>query len=240
LGIWVNKLIDSIGGCIVDDIYDETNLAYIKARFVTLQVEVGNRNGGIESVNNAIALCFLRKLAVLTKQIRNHEVSMNDNIVWQDIRYTVVEISKLFGQIHDVEIKNKEICFIEADLQEIKTNRMVVEMILCNLMENAVKYAGYASLNVVCDHCLRVFKHNNHVIFEVSGEGIGIELDEVKEIFSVGYRAEKARRARPPGIRYIPCDLAFCRELAEKIQGKLELYQRCQPTIFRLSLPISG
>lgn len=73
----------------------------------------------------------------------------------------------------------------------------LMQLLLNNLLDNAVKYSSKESLVK-----LLLKKENNHVIIQVTDEGIGIAAEEKKKVFEKFYRvgSEETRTAKGTGL----------------------------------------
>ena len=73
------------------------------------------------------------------------------------------------------------------DDYSIEFDEKVIELILSNLIHNAIKYSGYKT---IID--LQVSSENNYLIFKIIDQGIGIPREEQKFIFETYFRAKNA------------------------------------------------
>jgi PAS domain S-box-containing protein len=71
----------------------------------------------------------------------------------------------------------------------------IIELILSNVLQNAVKYSGENS-----EIDIRVKQHKNHFVFEIEDHGIGIPKKEMENIFTRYYRAENVLNMQGTGI----------------------------------------
>lgn len=75
---------------------------------------------------------------------------------------------------------------IAPDLPLIEVDGVLVEQVLCELLENAAKYSSGASAIEVS-----AFRDNEHVVLAVSDHGQGLTLAEQSEIFQRPFRGER-------------------------------------------------
>ncbi len=111
--------------------------------------------------------------------------------------------------IHDFRDRFPERIFVEyiEPDADIKGDSLLLQMLINNLLENAVKYAPKESPVTVS------LKKNDAVIqLEVADEGPGIPDDEKKKIFSKFYRVgnEATRKTKGTGL-----GLYLCRKIAD-------------------------
>ena len=66
-------------------------------------------------------------------------------------------------------------------------DRMRLEQVAVNLVENAIKYTDEGTVSV------RVAREDNYAVLEVKDTGIGIPEESVAHLFERFYRVDKAR-----------------------------------------------
>jgi K+-sensing histidine kinase KdpD len=91
---------------------------------------------------------------------------------------------------------NRFNCAVAPHVQ-VKTDEMLLQLVLHNVLENAVKYTP-------TDTPIHVALHvqNNRVLLQVMDEGLGIADDEKKKVFDQFYRVgnENTRNAKGTGL----------------------------------------
>lgn len=98
-----------------------------------------------------------------------------------DLSLLITQVADRFSSINE-HLKLK---IIAADEVIINADRLMIETILGNLIENAMKYAGIQEeITVYCK------TENSTVIFGVSDHGPGIPKEIRQEVFKKFYRAE--------------------------------------------------
>jgi two-component system phosphate regulon sensor histidine kinase PhoR len=104
---------------------------------------------------------------------------------------------------------------IEANLPPVRMDQDAMTLVLLNLVDNAVKYAGDGG-----EVSVRLRRAPGAVALVVSDRGVGISLDEQGRIFERFYRAEsaRARNVRGSGI-----GLALVKHIAEAHGGRVEV-----------------
>jgi len=88
----------------------------------------------------------------------------------------------------------------------IKGDQLLLQMLINNLIENAIKYSPKTSLIII------ELKKENHVLLKVKDEGFGISNEEKKKIFEKFYRVgnEATRTAQGTGL-----GLYLCKKIAK-------------------------
>jgi two-component system phosphate regulon sensor histidine kinase PhoR len=83
---------------------------------------------------------------------------------------------------------------IEESLPPLKGNRFLLEQMIINLMDNAVKYTPEGGTIGI-----RCFKSNSELVLEVFDTGIGIPKEHIPRIFERFYRVDKTRSRKLGG-----------------------------------------
>ncbi|MDP9230291.1 MAG: ATP-binding protein [Bacteroidota bacterium] len=94
---------------------------------------------------------------------------------------------------------------IEPEI-EVKGDPLLLQMLINNLLENAIKYSGKEK-PITCT----LKQHGKNIVLSVIDEGIGITGDEKKKIFEKFYRVgnELTRKTHGTGL-----GLYLCRKIA--------------------------
>lgn len=112
----------------------------------------------------------------------------------------------------------------------IKADPFMLEAIISNLLENAIKYAGKDA-----QISLYWIKQESNFIFGVSDEGPGVSYEENKNIFKKFYRVgeEETRKTTGSGL-----GLFIVSEFVSLQQGSI-VYRKNQPkgSVFEVTLP---
>ena len=90
-----------------------------------------------------------------------------------------------------------QIDLVELDKIMISFDIFMIETVLSNLIDNAVKYSPQSPQITVT-----AVRENNEIVFSVADKGIGISLEEQKRIFSKFYRVgdEEIRTQKGSGL----------------------------------------
>jgi len=83
---------------------------------------------------------------------------------------------------------------IEESLPPLKGNRFLLEQMIINLMDNAVKYTPEGGTIGI-----RCFKSNSELVLEVFDTGIGIPKEHIPRIFERFYRVDRTRSRKLGG-----------------------------------------
>ncbi len=89
----------------------------------------------------------------------------------------------------------------------------VVEQIIGNLVENAIKYTGKGGIvNISAE------QSDSNVCFKVKDSGIGISSEDQNKIFNRFYRADKSDKSAGAGL-----GLSVCQALVKSLGGAIEV-----------------
>jgi two-component system sensor histidine kinase KdpD len=119
---------------------------------------------------------------------------------------------------------------VEEGLPPLQVDRVRIETVIRNLVENAVKYAGpEASIRIQAQ------RSGEHVIFRVSDDGPGIPPEERERIFESFYRVESGltRTASGAGL-----GLAICHGLVRAHGGNIWVESPAKGACIAFSIPI--
>jgi two-component system sensor histidine kinase KdpD len=119
---------------------------------------------------------------------------------------------------------------VRSDLPLVAVDPSLVEQLLANLFENAVKYAGaHAAINVVAR------AEGNGLVVEIADDGPGIPAGSEERIFEKFYRASP-KKAGGTGL-----GLAICRAIIEIHGGTIVASNRSKGgAVFRVTIPVVG
>lgn len=113
----------------------------------------------------------------------------------------------------------------------VQSDPMLVELILRNLVSNAIRYTVRGGLLVSCR------KRDNHAVMEVWDTGIGIAPEHQQEIFREFHQLGNPERDQRKGLGL---GLAITDGLARTLGHKLTLVSvPLRGSVFRVSLPIA-
>lgn len=108
----------------------------------------------------------------------------------------------------------------------------MIERVLSNLIDNALKYAPYGG-NIK----IQLFKNNGSVVFNIQDNGPGIAPEDLPHIFDRFYMADKSRSRRQHGSGL---GLAIAKRIVEAHSSNLEaLSKQGMGTEFRFALPVN-
>lgn len=113
----------------------------------------------------------------------------------------------------------------------VQSDPALIELILRNLVSNAIRYTDSGALLVVCR------KRGDHAVLEVWDTGIGIGLSQQREVFREFHQLGNPERDRRKGLGL---GLAIVEGLARTLGHGLALTSALQRgSVFRLALPLA-
>jgi len=120
---------------------------------------------------------------------------------------------------------------LPADLPPVPLDDVLVEQVLINLLENAIKYTSADS-----PIAIRARSRTNEVEIEVADRGPGVPPPERDQVFEKFYRLARERSRGGAGL-----GLAICRGFVEAHGGRIWVDENeGGGAVFRFTLPVEG
>ena len=116
-------------------------------------------------------------------------------------------------------------------IPKLKVDRVFVERVLRNVLDNAIKYGDPNS-----DVLVRPRSSHDKYCIDVESNGIGIASEDCESIFVGNYRSPTAIASREKGRGL---GLMMARRMMERHGGSLVVTHLTRPTVFTLSFPKS-
>ncbi len=157
----------------------------------------------------------LRLIAIAEDVIEIEKMAHEKNIelIEIDLIQHIDDLVLLFSQ--KATMKNIDLKF-ESELKTFyfKTNPNLLDQILVNLIDNAIKFTEKGFIKIT----LR--KKDEKIIIGVEDSGIGIEKSEIPKIFEPFYSIDKSYSK---GKRSTGLGLSITKKAVEKLNGEIEL-----------------
>ncbi|HEX7475795.1 MAG TPA: PAS domain S-box protein [Dehalococcoidales bacterium] len=148
--------------------------------------------------------------------------------------YPVSEIlDSASGVLSIITAKHKLEILVAADLSSIQADKVRIEQVIMNLVENATKFSAEGSPIVI-----EVKGADDNVIFSVEDKGEGISPKSIGNLFNRFYQAERvvSGKARGTGL-----GLAICKGIVEAHGGKIWVESQLgKGSKFSFSFPITN
>jgi two-component system sensor histidine kinase KdpD len=147
---------------------------------------------------------------------------------WQPIEEVV---GAALGRLED-QLRGRSVTtHLPPDLPLVPIDGMLVEQLLINLLENAVKYSPHASPIVIAAH-----PEKDDLLVEVGDRGPGVPPESAQKIFEKFFRLPRERQGGGAGL-----GLAICRAIVEAHGGRIWVDLReGGGAAFRFTLPVTG
>jgi len=163
----------------------------------------------------------------------------------EEVRYTkaalnVREIIDYQLDIHSGQATQKNIALISNCPGELPlvSNRDLLNIILSNLINNAIKYSPESTTIAVNADTVSAGREAEQVHLVVEDQGHGIEPEELEKIFEEFYRTRKARELERDGTGL---GLAIVQRAVESLGGRLSVYSELNKgTTFHIFFPAGG
>ncbi|MBQ8548733.1 MAG: DUF4118 domain-containing protein [Lachnospiraceae bacterium] len=118
------------------------------------------------------------------------------------------------------------------DVLFVPMDAMLIEQVLCNLLENAILHGG-----VVSEIHLNVRKDGESAVFSVADDGVGIAAEVLPRILSESIYRENSENI--DGKRNMGIGLTVCQSIIKAHGGIIKAYNRKEGgAVFEFSLPI--
>lgn len=167
-----------------------------------------------------------RLVANLLDMTRLEGGVMTVNKEWQSLEEIIgVVLRRLAGRLAEHSVKTA----LPVDLPLVPCDDVLIQQVLMNLLENAVKYSPPGSAIEIS-----AYAAGRNVIVAVADEGRGITPGDEQRVFDKFYRVDPG--GTPGGVGL---GLAICRGILELHGGRIWAENRPtgQGAIFRFSLP---
>jgi len=120
---------------------------------------------------------------------------------------------------------------IASALPHIDVDPVLFRRVVDNLLENAHKYTPDGASPIK----LGVFSDRDQVVFEVADRGVGIAADDLRNVFTAFFRAERSRSRETGGVGL---GLTLARRIADAHGGTVSLESQLGTgTTARVSVP---
>lgn len=132
----------------------------------------------------------------------------------------IIQLHKEYADIVDIvdycirkmkHLSLRKVIRLIPSLPSILVDTALIEQVITNLLDNAIKYSPEGSQIVV-----RAYEEKNKLYFSIEDEGVGIDLAEQELVFSKFYRANHAKAKRGSGL-----GLTICKGIVEAHGGKI-------------------
>ncbi|MDT3401647.1 ATP-binding protein [Mucilaginibacter terrae] len=151
------------------------------------------------------------KLNYLIKEVLNYS-----RVGRAEIEYTEIEMDTLFKEIHNdliVALQIPDLQFTVGDTPAIYGDRVMITQVFTNLLNNAFKYSSRSNPPKVN---IDGKEFNGEVVYSISDNGVGIDLNYYNRIFDLFKRMDNVRTYEGTGV-----GLAIVKRIMEKHNGRI-------------------
>lgn len=163
----------------------------------------------------------------LLDMVRLESGTLTLNMKWcdmQDIIGVVLREMKDALQSHRLKIK------VPPDLPSVKVDFILIEQVIINLLENAIKYSPSGSIITLSVYC-----QDEVLLVAVTDTGPPIPKTEQEHVFDKFYRLHSAKHVSGTGL-----GLSICKGIIEAHGGTIKVDSAAEyGNIFSFSLPLS-
>lgn len=167
-----------------------------------------------------------QQMHFLVTDILEYSKLSQTNNIHTEVKLNEV-ITRVIGQL-DSLVQEKSARFQIDPLPKIYANRVQMNILFQNLIENGLKYNDSLPAKIKISHN---HKANNHVI-RIIDNGIGIKEEYQEKIFEMFQRLHTYDKYQGTGI-----GLSVCKKIVEQMNGKIEVSSNEHGTTFSIRLP---
>ena len=181
-----------------------------------------------------------KHLAILKDKVNYLNTILNDFLSIERLEtgtfnytFTDFRLSKVINEVVyncNMLLKEGQRINYPKDIDNIAMyqDERIIEIILSNILQNAIKYSGK---NSTID--IRIHQDKNDTFFEIEDHGIGIPKKEVENIFTRYYRAENVLNLQGTGI-----GLNIVKTHLENLNGTIKIESKeNKGTLVTLKIP---
>jgi two-component system sensor histidine kinase KdpD len=150
------------------------------------------------------------------------------NVEWVDLQDL---IGSALARLAPPLTARQVIVRVDPGLPLLQLDFVLMEQVLVNLLENAMKYTAPGQTIRIS-----AFRDGDWVAIEVGNEGVGLAPEDLDHIFEKFYRVQGSDRQRAgTGL-----GLSICRGIVEALGGRISarLPQHGPGAVFRIELPV--
>jgi PAS domain S-box-containing protein len=169
---------------------------------------------------------ILENLLELSRSQAHRLTLQLEPLVLEDVVQKTIQEARRYSSIHHFVMD------LPRTLPPLRADRIRLERILHNLVENAVKYSPGGEVRVSAR------QHGNNLVIAVHDQGPGISPEDQAKLFQPFLRIGQVET---DGIKGVGLGLLVCRSLVEAHRGRIWLESEPgQGTTFYFTLPIEA
>ncbi|GLB50565.1 sensor histidine kinase [Neptunitalea lumnitzerae] len=156
-----------------------------------------------------------------------------ESVITEQVHKETVDVVTVLKNVcKDFDVKNHILRLdVPEELPKLQTDVYLLQRVLYNLLENAVKYSPEQSKISVS-----AYQHKSYCYIKVIDEGAGISLKEQKHIFDKFYRVPEGTRH---GVKGLGLGLYLSKQLMQQLGGALAVTSEVgKGSVFTIKLPL--
>ena len=225
-------------------------LNYEKDRFIKILAHdlrspfnsmLGFSNNLLETFKESSKEETEQKLKLINDKLFSTFQLLEDLLIWtkfqSDNRSSTLENVSVAELCNDIiryvalNFKNISVSYFESEKIVIRTEIKTLKAIVRNLISNAIKYT-----NINGSVKVYAYKSSENVIITVSDNGIGMTEKQIENLWQ-----KSKSTAGTQGEKGFGFGLVFCKELTEKLGGKIWVESKPgKGSSFKISLPLNS
>ncbi len=233
---------------VLHDISEMKKLEEIKADFIInttheLKTPLTSIRGFVETLEKDLPKESKKFIDIILRNIDRLNLIVSDLLTLSDLErknkkidiseFNIIKTIDNLEIIFSEKIDKKNINFkreIQKDSTYIKADIFLIEQMIMNLIDNAIKYNKEKG-----DITIRVFKNEKGVNFEVEDTGIGIKKENTERIFERFYVVNQSRSRKMGGTGL---GLSIVKHIVNLHNGSIEIESETEKgTNIRIIIP---
>ncbi|WP_233268875.1 ATP-binding protein [Mucilaginibacter lacusdianchii] len=133
-----------------------------------------------------------------------------------DVEFVRIDMKHLVQELQNeitVALNPQHLKLTVGNTPDIHGDPTMIRQVFANLLNNAIKYSGKSNPSVVT---IEGKENNNEIVYAISDNGIGIDLQYYNRIFELFKRMSNVREYEGTGV-----GLAIVKRIIEKHQGRI-------------------
>ena len=192
----------------------KTPLTSLNGYIQLLQVKLGNNAGIIVSNILDKAKKQVGKMISMIEGFLNVSRLEAGKIQIQPTRFDMAELIKEIEEDNELDTRSRKLLFSPVQTTWVDADRDKIELVITNLISNAIKYSPmHSTVQITC-----LTKEDKKVEVSVRDEGMGVQPEDQAHLFDRFYRVENQQTASIAGFGI---GLYICKEIIERHKGKI-------------------